>query len=264
MNMVYGARYGNIFDIAIIQKNLLLGDFRMEKDAEVLIVEREQADSLAFIFPFGSVVYWGYTEVEKSALEEFILTGVKPSVLPKKFYEDEFSVEIAEEFSIKNDILSFPKLFSLSEKLAVSYAIAQSTALFAQEETIAKAELLVAEIPNELAEKGKSQLSGISLRKLIGKVLQKKHEINLGMGFSESPDYFWEYPECQSMYQKVYRYLEIQGRIISLNKKMEILHETLEVLRDESNTRHSANLEWIIIWLIVFEVLMTLWDKFIA
>lgn len=261
--MVQAIRYGQSFQLLELQKALLHANFRIEKEGEVLIVTRETTDETLFVFPFGTAVLWEYSEIEKQTLEEILIANVHSPFDHPYGYEDEFETEENDFFKVSNDILFLPKEFSLSDKLAISYAISQSTALLYLEKRISSAEILLEKIPKELAEKGRSYLSDKNLRKLIGQVLQKKHEVNLGMGFSETPDYFWEYPDCQPIYKKVHRYLEIQSRITTLNNKIGILHETLEVLRDESNARHSAILEWIIIWLIVFEVVMTIWEQFI-
>ncbi|MDD1623685.1 MAG: RMD1 family protein, partial [Methylococcaceae bacterium] len=46
-----------------------------------------------------------------------------------------------------------------------------------------------------------------------------------------------------------------------LSKKLETIHELFEMLADEQKHRHSSILEWIIIWLIAFEIGMTIYDK---
>ncbi|MGZ5012167.1 MAG: RMD1 family protein, partial [Methylobacter sp.] len=57
------------------------------------------------------------------------------------------------------------------------------------------------------------------------------------------------------------KYLEIAQRTSVLSKKLETIHELFEMLADEQKHRHSTILEWIIIWLITFEIGMTIFDK---
>jgi len=59
-------------------------------------------------------------------------------------------------------------------------------------------------------------------------------------------------------------YLEIRQRTEVLSKKLETIHELLEMLADEQKHLHSSTLEWIIIWLIAVEILMSLLDKLLA
>lgn len=77
----------------------------------------------------------------------------------------------------------------------------------------------------------------------------------------DTPDFFWEYPEYEAFYGITAKYLEIAQRTAVLSKKLETIHELFEMLADEQKHRHSTILEWIIIWLIAFEIGMTIFDK---
>lgn len=260
MTNVYCVRLGNSFNFQVLKTLLLANKFRIEKEGDVLVVYLND-NSISFFFPFGTVVYWGCGEEEVNTLNSL----VQPSVigyLVKSEFNDEFEVEESLNFRVENDTLYLPKDFDIYNKLAVSYAIAQSTGISDLETKVEETEKLIEYLPKELAENGKTSLSDKKLKQLIGTVLQKKHDINLEPNLTITPDYFWEYPETETFYHKVSRNLEITSRIALMNKKVEVLQETLAVLRDESNARHSATLEWIVIWLIVIEVCFTLWDNF--
>jgi uncharacterized Rmd1/YagE family protein len=77
----------------------------------------------------------------------------------------------------------------------------------------------------------------------------------------DKPDFFWEYPEYEDYYGIAAKYLEIAPRTEVLSKKLETIHELFEMLADEQKHRHSSRLEWIIIWLIALEIVMTVVDK---
>ncbi|WP_417535681.1 hypothetical protein [Methylophaga sp.] len=48
------------------------------------------------------------------------------------------------------------------------------------------------------------------------------------------------------------------ARINVLNKKLESIHELLDMLANEQNHKHSSTLEWIIIILIALEIVLFL------
>ena len=52
------------------------------------------------------------------------------------------------------------------------------------------------------------------------------------------------------------KYLEVNQRIEVLTKKLNVIHELFIMLSDEQQHKHSSNLEWIIIWLIVIEIVL--------
>ncbi|MDH3561525.1 MAG: RMD1 family protein, partial [Gammaproteobacteria bacterium] len=53
-------------------------------------------------------------------------------------------------------------------------------------------------------------------------------------------------------------YLEVRQRVDVLSKKLETIHDLFEMIADEQKHKHSSLLEWIIIWLIFFEIVVFL------
>ena len=53
-------------------------------------------------------------------------------------------------------------------------------------------------------------------------------------------------------------HLDLETRIEVLNQRLDIVHDLFEMLGNELNHQHSSKLEWIIIWLIVIEVVMSI------
>jgi uncharacterized Rmd1/YagE family protein len=88
-----------------------------------------------------------------------------------------------------------------------------------------------------------------------------KSRINLHYDLLDSPEFFWEYPELLHYYETTANYLEIKTRIEVLNKKIEVIDQMFQMLSDEQKHKHSSILEWIIIWLIVLEVFITIFHE---
>ena len=72
----------------------------------------------------------------------------------------------------------------------------------------------------------------------------------------------FELEELKSTLEQRYRpvayldVLHIEQRIRLLSDKLDLIHELLNMLADEQNHKHSATLEWIIIWLIAVEIVI--------
>ena len=45
-------------------------------------------------------------------------------------------------------------------------------------------------------------------------------------------------------------YMEIEKRLHILDQRLEVIKDLYEMLQNELNAKHSASLEWIVIWLI--------------
>jgi uncharacterized Rmd1/YagE family protein len=107
-----------------------------------------------------------------------------------------------------------------------------------------------------LADTGKIPLSRKSIAKLRGTLFSVKSDIMLNFNLLDTPEFFWSYPELEHEYNLVAKYLDIVSRVTVLNKKLETIHELLEMLASEQHHKHSSILEWIIILLIAFEVVL--------
>ena len=78
----------------------------------------------------------------------------------------------------------------------------------------------------------------------------------LNFSLLDTPQFFWDYPEVEPLYSMVSRYLDVVSRINVLNRKLETIHELLDMLANEQNHKHSSTLEWIIIILIALEIVI--------
>ncbi|MEI7511808.1 MAG: RMD1 family protein [Candidatus Peregrinibacteria bacterium] len=236
---------------------LLMGtNLPVSQEYDTFLVKRD--DSYLCCFPFGTLVFWGFSDTEREPFMDLLKPALlNPFVEP---YTDDFLVTEGEvvAFSVNQDTFRFPHTPKKEDILAVSFALAKSTAFNHLEKTIEDTIAAVEPLPQELARYGKVQMGNKALRKSIGQILQRKHEVNLALPLSETPDYFWENPDLESYYHKTAKYLELSQRSNTLNQKLSILHETLDVLRDESNVRNSTVLEWVVIILIAIEIFISL------
>ena len=144
---------------------------------------------------------------------------------------------------------------------ALSQGMAQSIKLAAFETNAITTINNTSYIPKSLAENGSIKLSRQKIAKIRGQLFLTKSDIILNYDLLDTPDFFWEYPEYERFYTIVAKYLEIAPRTEVLSKKLETIHELFEMLADEQKHRHSSILEWIIIWLIAFEIGMMIFDK---
>lgn len=217
-----------------------------------------KGDSDVFIFEYGAVVFWdsGYD------IEQFFLDLIKSysdDYLDEQISETlQYMEDQTDKVRIKDEVLYLKKHDSYMEKLACSFVLAQSINVYYFESSIAKLVKKTKYIPKEIQENGKIEMSGKNISKLIGEILLEKHSINLHFNLLEKPDFFWEYPEFEESYTSLSRYLEIENSVEVINKKLQVLQELVDVLSNEQKYRHSYFLEWIVIYLIVFEVILSL------
>ena len=244
------------FDINELAK--LLSDstlIRIIKGA--LLIENDHAWSV--VFSYGAVVHWNVTSEQQVKLHQLLLNHAET---PLAVIEEEnftFALDCPVTRIIEDHIeieSSDPILiFSLSQGMAQSIKLAsfETNAITTINNTNY--------IPQSLAENGNIKLSRHKIAKIRGQLFLTKSDIILNYDLLDTPDFFWEYPEYENFYSITAKYLEIAPRTEVLSKKLETIHELFEMLADEQKHRHSSILEWIIIWLIAFEIGMTIFDK---
>lgn len=235
-------------------KDVLLGSGEEVTGTNVLHVLRHEHD--IYIFEYGVVVFWGIPSQERNVF----LSLIRPYAHDPEasLIDDEFTYSLhADRASVKDDHIRLPD-DDRQTRLAVSHGIAQSTRLSQFEAHVQETISDTAHIPRNIAETGKSGLGGKEIAKLRGRLFLSQSDIMLNYDLLDVPEFFWENPELSHYYSMIADYLEIRQRVEVLSKKLETIHELFNMMADEQNHKHSSLLEWIIIWLIAFEILVFL------
>lgn len=219
----------------------------------------EDDESWSVVFAYGAVVHWNVVAEQRGRLHQLLLEHAEN---PLKVIEEEnftFALNCATTRIVEDHVeieSSDPKiLFSLSQGMAQSIKLAsfETNAITTINNT--------SYIPKSLAEKGRIKLNSHKIAQIRGQLFLTKSDIILNYDLLDTPDFFWEYPEYEGFYRITAKYLEIAQRTEVLSKKLETIHELFEMLADEQKHRQSSFLEWIIIWLIVCEICITILDK---
>jgi uncharacterized Rmd1/YagE family protein len=214
-----------------------------------------------FYFDYGCVVFWGLTQAEEKAamteLSKFTIEPVSPDELDNSYDTMEFVLDrkANPQRPIRFDRMRLRTLV-LEEKLALSYAMAQSSKLFVFESKVLQSVEMTRYLPKELANKGKIGSSKKELNMLIGQLFVEQTEVNLFSSILDTPDFLWEDDEHLPAYEYTRSYLEVDERVALLNSRLSVIRDLLDVLNSQVADNNSTRLEWIIIWLISVEIVL--------
>lgn len=224
------------------------------KDAIIINIKEEQQ---IILFKYGVFICW---DIEFENIK-FFLDFIKDLQINsfRKTIIEEFNYTFEDEFKINLDTI-YLNDSSTASKIAISQALAQNVKLQQFEEEIQTTIENNSHIPLQLSTTGKIKLTKKEISKKIGELFLVKTKINLHYDLLDTPEFFWEYPQYEIQYEKTVKYLDIKSRVEVLNKKVEIIQELLHVLGDEQKHKYSSFLEWIIIILIAFEILLSIKD----
>ncbi|WP_420321391.1 RMD1 family protein [Flagellimonas sp.] len=105
-----------------------------------------------------------------------------------------------------------------------------------------------------LENKGRLDLSGRTLKKYIGKVLNVKNRISENLYIFDSPDITWEDEMLNELNLELKKQFDLKDRYLTISQQLNIVKENLELFKDIMFHKESSRLEWVIIILILVEV----------
>lgn len=227
------------------------------KDVVVIDVE---GDEQIVLFRYGVIVCWNISYENLKFFQDF----VRPYMVEELVHPliEEFAYQESDEFKIYQDVL-FCNDASVLFKIALSHPLAQHIKLELFEEHIEQSIEANSTIAHQLVLDGKIKFSKKEISQKIGELFLVKSKINLHYDLLDTPEFIWEYSEYEGHYEKMIKYLDLHARVAVLNKKVEVIQEILDMLGNEQNHKYSSFLEWIIIILIAFEIVMNIVDHLI-
>ncbi len=120
-------------------------------------------------------------------------------------------------------------------------------------------------IPIDMRDKGEINLNKKEISRNIGIIFMRRSAINLNSDILDTPDIFWnQKTEVEEYYKIIRRFLDINKRVEILNKRMKILKELYDVMNNEIKTQGKFRLEWIVVYLIVIEIFVSLFWKILV
>jgi uncharacterized Rmd1/YagE family protein len=217
-------------------------------------------DGVAVLFRYGVVVLIGLNALE----EDEFLRGLEHRMTGAfaRREEEIASIELASE---KDD--QIPPggpicLQSLSPErlILIAEALAKSVVLARHEREVAAVFDKTEPFARELAKSGRMVGGRRAILQQIGNALSVQHRVTGPVAVSEKPDILWDKPQLERLYARLEDEYELKERAEALNRKLAVVAETAQVLTDIIDTRRSLRLEIIIVLLILFEVLITIYQ----
>ena len=93
-----------------------------------------------------------------------------------------------------------------------------------------------------------------------------RHVLNLSSDLLDTPDFYWDREDLESLYHGTCAHLTIGKRTRVMNEKLTHCCELMDLITTTLNDEHHVRLEWFIIILIMIEVgfeLMHFLERFI-
>lgn len=214
---------------------------------------------IIFIFKNGTVVSWNVKRYQMNDYLNTIKMLVdKPIAL---FVHDEFHYKLGHKTAIEpHDFFDVDCLeiedISDELKLSLSYGFSQSVKLQYFETIIEGLIEKYNPMIQTLSQTGEMPISRKQIQQVIGEILGAKSELNLLSNFLYHPKYFWQHPTLEEHFIMLERYLHLPRRVNAINHRLDTINEIFDMFNGYLDSRHSHNLEIIIIILITLEIVI--------
>ena len=92
----------------------------------------------------------------------------------------------------------------------------------------------------------------------LGGALLAEHRVVAGARIEDSPELLWDHPELERLWARIRDDFEIRERSAVLHGKLGLIAKTAETALELMQNRRALRVEWAIVGLIVFEIVLTL------
>ncbi|KZC07200.1 Required for meiotic nuclear division protein 1 like protein, partial [Dufourea novaeangliae] len=212
-----------------------------------------------FFFREGTIVIWNVTDLECGNILKFL-----------KQYQDnpysDYSIQSESELMtysyadsgkqshIKNGNIMLTINATKLDKYTFSNAMAQSVKLGTWEASLDNYIDSIEFVTEDLKLGRKLRMTQQEVLKKQGQLFALRHSINLSSDLLDTPDFYWEREDLETLYQQTCSYFNITKRTRVINEKINHCVELVGILSTHLSDRHHIRLEWMIIILIMVEV----------
>jgi uncharacterized Rmd1/YagE family protein len=217
-----------------------------------------EGGGLAVLFRFGVAVFFG---VSPESETRFLQTLTPHLIVPAQTPDREDTVlrvrpDALVEGSERDGLVV--RELTLERVLVAASVLGKSVALAALESRVAHAFEHVEPLASALGREGKLTDDQHVLFRQIGRALLIEHAMVSRVEVNEKPDVLWEQPGLEGFYLRLASEYELADRAGILDRRVELLSRTSSTVLGLAQQRASMRMEWCILGLFVFEVVLTL------
>jgi len=223
---------------------------------------RTSGDGIAVLFKSGAAVFIGMNPVD----EEQLIAGLADRVATPLMERETETLRLV--VRPEEDGLLSPggdlqiKSADPQRLLLVAEALAMSVAFAYDERRLSAAFERIDSLAQSLKRRRLPTEPQAALLEQIGEALLIQQRLAARVDLDEKPDVLWDHPELERFWARLVEEYDLTQRGRAISRRLDVIRGTTETLTDLFATRTSHRLEWYIIALIFFEIVLSLYDHF--
>lgn len=223
-----------------------------------LTIEVDADGGLAVLFRYGVVVLFGV----KSMDEVRFIDSLKPLITnPYTTPEiEELDINAGKpSLGVQSGAVSLDEI-SLEKVQVIADALSKSLVLSLYEKKVGSEFDKIEPLAQELAMHGKVSANSKTLLSKIGHMLLIEHRMVGRAEIGDKPEILWDFPHLGGLYASLEDEFELQERQAALDRKLNLISDTAQTLADVWDNKQLHKLEWYVIGLILFEIVISLFE----
>jgi uncharacterized Rmd1/YagE family protein len=220
-------------------------------------------NGVAVLFRWGAVVVFNLAGVEEAGFLSSLQALVGEPITPETERAEVRLADADKDERAAGGVISLREI-NIERLQIVAEVLAKSVVLAYYERSIAKVFDRIEPLAQELQTRGRISKRVREVLRDIGGTLLIQHRMVGRVEITDKPDVLWEHPELEPLYVRIVDEYEIRERSLALERKIQLISNTASTLVDLLQHNRSHRVEWYIVILIVVELALTLWDRFVS
>lgn len=243
---------------------LLLGDrldLKLFKIADCLATTpltllADTEGGIAVLFRYGVAVFFGVPSMEELRFVEMLkplLTNpyATPEIEELDIHSGRSSIGV-QSGAVSLDDITLEKLQIIAD------ALSKNLVLSLYEKKVAGEFDKIEPLAQDLAAYGRVKADSRKLLSKIGSMLLIEHRMVGRAEIGDKPETLWDNPNLEGLYASLEDEFELMERQSALDRKLGLISDTAQTLADVWDNKQLHKLEWYVIGLIVFEIVISL------
>lgn len=223
-----------------------------------LTLEVDADGGVAVLFRYGVVVFFGVRALDEVRFLETLQPLItNPYANPEI---EELEIHCGNpSLGVQSGAVSLDEI-SLEKVQVIADALSKNLVLSLYEKKVAGEFDKIEPLAQELATHGKVSVNSKTLLSKIGRMLLIEHRMVGRAEIGDKPEILWDFPHLGGLYASLEDEFELQERQVALDRKLNLISDTAQTLADIWDNKKLHRLEWYVIGLILFEIVISLME----
>jgi uncharacterized Rmd1/YagE family protein len=210
-------------------------------------------NSYLYVYPFGCLVFFNMSASDVESVTQKLKSEVAGML---EFPTSEtFDVMVGDNPRVEFEFLELKKLSADTTRL-VAMCLGQSAGLEYFENKADSMLTDTVELIEDLARRGRLPFNNKHLLRVIGSTASARQKILTNLAILDPPAETWKSKELEKLYRELHQNFDLEIRFRSLDRKLTLLQDNIEIIVDLASSQKNTFLEGLIVLLILLEILL--------